>query len=113
MDVFTDKLDFYSFLVIFSPHHSCFDLIGLCDDGRGFSQRTIQVLDALLVIVAQLQGIGEAVEGGHDGSFDQGMLEAEDVAKLMGRHLQEIRACRTIMGQWSVTLRLRASTILA
>ena len=80
------------------PHHSGFDLIGLCDDRRGFPRWAVQVLDALLVIVTQLQRVWEAVEGGHDGSVDQGVLEAKNMAKLMGRHLQEVRAWGTTMG---------------
>lgn len=96
MDVFTDKLNFYSFLVIFSPHHSGFYLIGLCDDRRGFSQRAIQVLDALLVIVAQLQGIGEAVIRGHHCTRFPGVLQAQNMPKLMSSHLEEVCACSGI-----------------
>lgn len=54
----------------------------------------VQVLDALLVILAQPQRVREGVVSGHDGPRLAGVLQAQDVPKLMGSNLEKVRACR-------------------
>lgn len=54
---------------------------------------SIQVLDALLVILAQPQWVGERVVGRHDGSRLTGVLQAQDMPKFMGSHLEKVSAC--------------------
>lgn len=54
----------------------------------------VQILDALLVILAQPQRVREGVVGGHDGPRLAGVLQAQDVPELMGGDLEEVRACR-------------------
>lgn len=73
------------------------DLIGLGvprrrGRGRDLRPRAVQVLDALLVVRAERQGVGEGVVGGHDGPGLPGVLQTQHVAKLMGSHLEEVRA---------------------
>lgn len=53
----------------------------------------VQVLDALLVILAQPQRVREGVVSGHDGPRLPGVLQAQDVPELMGSNLEEVRAC--------------------
>ena len=48
------------------------------------------MLDAPHVVLAELRRVGVAVEGRHDGAGLQGMLQAQHVAKLVGRHLQKV-----------------------
>lgn len=54
---------------------------------------SIQGLDALLVILAQSQRVGEGVVCGHDGSRRTGVLQAQDVPELMGSNLEKVCAC--------------------
>lgn len=54
---------------------------------------SIQVLDALLVILAQPQRVGEGVVRRHDGSRLAGVLQAQDVPELMGSNLEKVCAC--------------------
>ena len=81
-------------------HSAAYDLIVLsadlgwgCRFGRDMRTRAIQVLDPSLVILTELQRIGETVEGGHHCPRLSGVLQAQDVSKLMGRHLEEVCAC--------------------
>lgn len=61
--------------------------------GQDLWMSSIQELDALLVILAQPQWVGEGVVCGHDGSRLTGVLQAQDVSKLMGRNLEKVCAC--------------------
>ena len=79
------------------------DLIGLWVDwgrgpgrgqGGGLWPGAVQVLDSLPVVPAELQGVGEGVVGRHDGPGLPGVLQPQDVAELMGSHLEEVRAWR-------------------
>lgn len=53
----------------------------------------VQILDALLVVLAQPQRVREGVVGRHDGPRLAGVLQAQDVPKLMGSNLEEVCAC--------------------
>lgn len=59
----------------------------------------VQVLDSLLVVLAQSQRVGEGVVGGHDGARLAGVLQTQDVPELMGGDLQEVCTCRGRGGQ--------------
>lgn len=52
----------------------------------------IQILDTHLVILTQLQRVGVAVEGRHHSIRLQGVLQAQDMAKLMSCYLYEVSA---------------------
>lgn len=56
----------------------------------------VQVLDPQLVILAQLQGIGEAVIRGHHCTRFPGVLQAQNMPKLMSSHLEEVCACSRV-----------------
>lgn len=57
--------------------------------------RSVQVLDAPLVIIAYSGWkVGEEVVWGHDGSLRTGVLQAQDVPELMGGNLEKVHACR-------------------
>lgn len=62
--------------------------------GQDLRVRSVQVLDALPVILAQPQRVGEWVVCGHDGSLLAGVLQAQDVPELMGSNLEKVCACR-------------------
>lgn len=64
--------------------------------GQDFRISSVQVLDALFVIVAQPQRVGEGVVGRHDGSRHAGVLQAQYVPELMGCNLEEVCACRGV-----------------
>lgn len=53
----------------------------------------VQILDALLVVLAQLERVGEGVVRGHDGPRLAGVLQPQHVAKLMGSNLEKVGAC--------------------
>lgn len=54
----------------------------------------IEVLDTLLVILAQAQRIAEDVERRHQRLGDSRVLQAQDVAELVSSHLEEVSACK-------------------
>lgn len=56
----------------------------------GLHRGPVQGLDAPHVVLAQLGGVGLAVEGRHHRARLQGVLQAQHVAKLMSCHLQEV-----------------------
>ena len=60
---------------------------------------SIQILNAPLVILTQLQRIRVAVERTHHSIGLQGVLQAQDMAKLMSSHLEKISALTRIKGQ--------------
>lgn len=62
--------------------------------GPDWRADSVQVLDAPLVVLAQLQRVGEGVVCGHDGSRLTRVLQAEDVPELMGSNLEEVCACK-------------------
>lgn len=93
------KLNFWSLVLDLRDitHSGDDDLIGLGvtrgrGRGRDMQPWAVQVLDALLVVRAELQGVGEGVVGGHDRPGLLGVLQTQDVAKLVGGHLEEVRA---------------------
>jgi hypothetical protein len=88
-----------------NTHNTTNDLIGICSDlwqwlgwrwGLDMWTRAIQVLDPQLVILAQLQGIGEAVIGGHHCARFLGVLQAKNMPELMSSHLEEVCACSRV-----------------
>lgn len=93
-------------------HHGWLDLIGLgADGGRGplgSGARAVEVLDAALVVLAEPQRVGEAVEGGHDGAGHQRVLQTQHMAQLMGRHLQQV--CAWGGRGWTGAIRLGMSS---
>lgn len=79
------------------------NLIGFCRDlVLGLRLGTVEILDAFFVILAELQGIGEAVKWRHDGSRLHGVLQTQDVTKLMSCHLQEVCSCIKWINLWNV-----------
>lgn len=73
-------------------YHSSVNLISLCYIRGCILRRAVQILDAPLVVLTQLQRVGVAVEGIHHSIRLQGVLQAQDVAELMSCHLQEVSA---------------------
>ncbi len=73
-------------------HQSSVYLIGLCHHWRCLPRGAVQILDAPLVILTQLQRVGVAIERTHHSIRLQGVLQAQDMAKLVSCHLQEISA---------------------
>lgn len=82
--------------------HICDNLIGLCVWwrwrwgwwwGQDLWVSAIQVLDALLVILTQPQRVGERVVGRHDSSLLTRVLQAQNMPKFMGSHLEKVCAC--------------------
>lgn len=66
---------------------------------RDLRVSAVQILNALLVILAQPQRVREGVVSGHDGPRLAGVLQAQDVSKLMGSNLEKVRACRGCRGE--------------
>lgn len=60
---------------------------------------TVERLDAVDVVAVQRESrLVAAVEGSHEGASNVGVGQAERVAELVGRHLEQVHACAARVG---------------
>lgn len=79
------------------------DVIGLWDLRRSVHRWSVQILNTSLVVITKLQRVGVTVERTHHCIRFLGVLKAQDMAKLVSSHLQEISA----LTRTEETMRLR------
>lgn len=85
--IFYQSMSLLGPIPVLLSHHSNAYLIGLRHVGWYVRRGAVQILDTPLVVLAQLQWVGVAVEGRHHSIWLHRMLQAQDMSKLMSCHL--------------------------
>lgn len=74
------------------PHQFSLNLIGLGHHRWCVPRGSVQILNAPFVILTQLQRVSVTIEWAHHSIRLKGVLQAQNMAKLMSCHLEEVCA---------------------
>lgn len=89
----TGRVMFLSKYMYFQgPHQFSLNLIGLCHHRRCVARGSVQILNAPFVVLTQLQRVRVTIEWAHHSIGLKGVLQAQNMAKLMSCHLEEVCA---------------------